>query len=100
MITAVKEKRKLEDRLKKDFTPTELDLGNLKVFLARHFGFCYGVENAVETAYQIIADITKDYDFPVTYDFPAGHIHDNRTLILGKKVRLDVNDKNTVLKFE
>lgn len=54
LITAVKEKRKLEDRLKKDFTPTELDLGNLKVFLARHFGFCYGVENAIEIAFRTV----------------------------------------------
>lgn len=54
LITAVKEKRKLEDRLKKDFTPTELDLGNLKIFLARHFGFCYGVENAIEIAFRTV----------------------------------------------
>lgn len=53
-----------------------------------------------KTAYQIIADITKDYDFPVVYNFPAGHIHDNRALILGKKVTLDVNYKNSILKFE
>ncbi len=40
--------------MKKDFTPTVLDLGNLKVILARHFGFCYGVENAIEIAFRAV----------------------------------------------
>jgi len=54
LITAVKNKRKQEDRMKKDFTPTLLDLGPLQIFLARHFGFCYGVENAIEIAFRTI----------------------------------------------
>jgi len=39
LISAIKEKRKEEDKLKKDTQPTLLDLGNLKIYLARHFGF-------------------------------------------------------------
>ncbi len=54
LISAIKEKRKEEDKLKKDTQPTLLDLGNLKIYLARHFGFCYGVENAIEIAYRTI----------------------------------------------
>ena len=54
LITAVKNKRRGEDKLKKDFTPTLLDLGNVQIFLARHFGFCYGVENAIEIAFRTI----------------------------------------------
>jgi len=42
------------DKLKKDFTPTLLDFGPLRVFLSRHFGFCYGVENAIEIAFKTI----------------------------------------------
>jgi len=53
-----------------------------------------------KTAHQIIADSTKEYDFPIVYDFPSGHIHNNNTLIFGKKVSLVVNDKNSTLKFE
>jgi len=52
-----------------------------------------------KTAYQIIADVTKKYDFPIVYNFPAGHIHDNNTLILGKIVSLEVNGNETILKF-
>jgi 4-hydroxy-3-methylbut-2-enyl diphosphate reductase len=54
LIGRIKEARRVQDKLKKDFTPTLLDFGPVEVLLSRHFGFCYGVENAVETAYQII----------------------------------------------
>ena len=54
LISAIKEKRKDEDKMKKDFTPTLLDLGDVKIYLARHFGFCYGVENAIEIAFRTI----------------------------------------------
>jgi len=54
LISAIKQKRKAADKLKKDFTPTHLSLGTLDVFLARHFGFCYGVENAIEIAFQTV----------------------------------------------
>ena len=56
LISAIKQQRKELDKLKKDFTPTLLDLGKLKIYLARHFGFCYGVENAIEIAYKTIEE--------------------------------------------
>lgn len=49
---------------------------------------------------EIIQDIVKDLNIPVSYNFPAGHIKDNRALILGKTVTFEVNDKETVLKFQ
>ena len=42
--------------MKKDFTPTPLDLGPVQIYLARHFGFCYGVENAIEIAFKTIEE--------------------------------------------
>lgn len=54
LISAIKQKRKADDKLKKDFSPTHLDLGNVEIFLARHFGFCYGVENAIEIAFKTV----------------------------------------------
>ena len=54
LIAAIKNKRRLEDKMKKDFTPTLLDFGALKIYLARHFGFCYGVENAIEIAFRTV----------------------------------------------
>ncbi len=56
LITAIKKKRKEQDKMKKDFTPTLLDLGPLQIYLARHFGFCYGVENAIEIAFRTVEE--------------------------------------------
>lgn len=63
VISAIKQKRKAADKLKKpalsadrDFSPTLLDFGALKIYLARHFGFCYGVENAIEIAFKTIEE--------------------------------------------
>lgn len=40
--------------MKKDFSPTLLDFGPLQIYLARHFGFCYGVENAIDIAFRTV----------------------------------------------
>jgi 4-hydroxy-3-methylbut-2-enyl diphosphate reductase len=56
LITAIKNKRKADDKLKKDFSPTCLDFGKLQILLARHFGFCYGVENAIEISFRTVEE--------------------------------------------
>jgi 4-hydroxy-3-methylbut-2-en-1-yl diphosphate reductase len=54
LIAAIKNRRKQQDKMKKDFSPTLLDFGPVRIYLARHFGFCYGVENAIEIAFRTI----------------------------------------------
>ena len=56
IISEIKLKRKSQDKMKRDFSPTVLDFGPVEFVIARHFGFCYGVENAIETIYKIIAE--------------------------------------------
>ncbi|RPD42545.1 4-hydroxy-3-methylbut-2-enyl diphosphate reductase [Chitinophaga barathri] len=56
LISAIKQQRKQQDRMKKDFSPTLLDFGPLRILLARHFGFCYGVENAIEIAFRTVEE--------------------------------------------
>jgi 4-hydroxy-3-methylbut-2-en-1-yl diphosphate reductase len=56
LITAIKKKRKETDKMKKDFTPALLDFGPVQIYLARHFGFCYGVENAIEIAFRTVEE--------------------------------------------
>jgi len=55
-IQKIKEVRKERDHYKKDFTPTVLNFGPTEIYLARHFGFCFGVENAIEIAYKTIEE--------------------------------------------
>jgi 4-hydroxy-3-methylbut-2-enyl diphosphate reductase len=56
LISAIKKARREADRMKKDFAPTLLDFGPVRVLLARHFGFCYGVENAIDIAFRTVAE--------------------------------------------
>ena len=44
--------------------------------------------------------IAKEYNIPIVFEFPAGHQKDNRTLILGKQVDFEVNDKEVILSFK
>ncbi len=54
MISVVKNARKATDPRKKDYSPSVLDFGPVSFLIARHFGFCYGVENAIEIAYKTL----------------------------------------------
>ena len=56
LISAIKNKRKQEDKLKKDFSPSFLNFGEVQIYLSRHFGFCYGVENAIEISFRTVKE--------------------------------------------
>jgi muramoyltetrapeptide carboxypeptidase len=43
-----------------------------------------------QTIEQIIMDVVEKYNFPVCFDFPAGHVPDNRSVILGRKLNLSI----------
>jgi muramoyltetrapeptide carboxypeptidase len=45
-----------------------------------------------QTVQEIILEVVKEYTYPLCFDFPAGHISDNRALILGRLFKLDVKD--------
>ena len=53
-----------------------------------------------KNALEIIQDVTKKYNIPVVYNFPAGHIPDNRALVFGRQVTLEVSEKESKLIFE
>jgi muramoyltetrapeptide carboxypeptidase len=53
-----------------------------------------------KNALQIIDDITKNYNIPVIYNFPAGHLADNRALIFGKQISLEANNLESKVIFE
>lgn len=52
-----------------------------------------------KTAEEIILDIVSEFDFPVVFNFPAGHLDDNRALILGRKVTLEVDEITSKITF-
>jgi 4-hydroxy-3-methylbut-2-enyl diphosphate reductase len=56
IIGEIKNRRKAADPRKQDFAPAAFSLGPLTFILPRHFGFCYGVENAIERSYKAIRE--------------------------------------------
>ena len=58
IISRIKKYRQLNDPRKKDFSPTVLEFPPLRFLVARHFGFCYGVENAIDIAYKTLEENT------------------------------------------
>lgn len=56
IISRVKAIRSEFDKRKKDFSPTRLNFGDIEFILARHFGFCFGVENAIEISYRALEE--------------------------------------------
>ncbi|MCB0795919.1 MAG: 4-hydroxy-3-methylbut-2-enyl diphosphate reductase [Flavobacteriales bacterium] len=56
LIGRLKAFRKAQDPRKQDLSPTLLDLGAIRFVLARHFGFCFGVENAIEISYRALEE--------------------------------------------
>lgn len=51
-------------------------------------------------ALEIIQDITKEYKIPICFNFPAGHLQDNRALVFGKEISMDVTATGTKIVFE
>ena len=53
-----------------------------------------------KTSYEIIYQFIENYNIPVCFEFPAGHIGDNRALVMGSEVTLDVKENIVLLNFE
>lgn len=51
-----------------------------------------------KTAEEVIREAVEEYDYPVCFGFPAGHINDNRALILGKQAKLTVGSSGATFK--
>lgn len=52
-----------------------------------------------KTAEEIVAEHCANYEYPVGFGFPAGHIKDNRAIIMGGTAKLEVHDTNSVLSY-
>ncbi len=52
-----------------------------------------------QTAEEIIFEVVKEYDYPVCFNFPAGHIANNQALIFGKTLILAVQKQHTTANY-
>lgn len=77
IISVVKQARREIDVRKRDLSPTLLDFGPVRFKIARHFGFCYGVENAIEIAYQALAENPDKRIFLLSEIIHNPHVNEN-----------------------
>ena len=84
LISRVKEARRLADPRKRDLSPSVLDFGPVRYKVARHFGFCYGVENAIEIAYRAVEEQPGKRIFLLSEMIHNPHVNDD---LLGHGVR-------------
>jgi 4-hydroxy-3-methylbut-2-en-1-yl diphosphate reductase len=98
LISAIKKRRKEQDKMKKDFAPTLLDFGSLQIYLARHFGFCYGVENAIEIAFRTIDENPRKRIFLLSEMIHNPQVNED---LISRGVQFLMDTKgNTVIPFE
>ena len=95
VISKVKEIRKITDPRKKDFTPTVLDFGPVRFYIARHFGFCYGVENAIEISYRAIEENPSKRIFLLSQMIHNADVN-NDLLGRGAKFLMDTSGKQII----
>lgn len=53
----------------------------------------------MRTVHQIIRDAVEEFDYPVLFNFPAGHVDDNRPLLMGANVELSVSRDAAAVNF-
>lgn len=95
IISRIKQARKLEDPKKKDFSPSILDFGPVQFLISRHFGFCYGVENAIETAFRAIEENSGKRVFLLSQMIHNPEV--NRNLLeMGVEFLMDTNGEQLI----
>ena len=74
-------------------------LEKLSGLIVGQFTDCDEDEQMKQTVYEIIAEAVSGYDYPVCFNFPAGHVDYNLPLIMGKEVNLQVSETEIVVKI-
>ena len=98
LISSIKKNRREADKQKKDFTPSILDFGVFEIYLARHFGFCYGVENAIEIAFKTVEENPGKRIFLLSEMIHNPFVNDDLTQ-RGVQFLMDTNG-NQLIPFE
>jgi len=74
-------------------------LAQLSGLILGQFSDCEEDPSMMQTLQEMISFTVEEYDFPVCFNFPAGHVDYNLPLIMGATIRLDVKQDEVLIKF-
>jgi muramoyltetrapeptide carboxypeptidase len=74
-------------------------LSQISGLVVGQFGECEEDPLMKQTMQEIIWEAVRDYDYPVCFNFPAGHVDYNLPLIMGESVSLDVKEDGVCIEF-
>lgn len=94
IISTIKKARKESDRYRKDLSPSSLNLGNIEIRIARHFGFCFGVENAIEIAYRALEENPDKRIFLLSEMIHNPHVNED---LISRGIRFLMRTDGTTL---
>ena len=65
-------------------------------------GFTKIQDNSIpfgKSAKEIILELVEPYNYPVAFDWPAGHIRKNHPLVFGRSARFEVTPQGVSLNY-
>lgn len=74
-------------------------LQNISCLIVGQFSDCEEDPSMKKSIYELIADLLSDYDYPVCFDFPVGHVKNNFPLICGKNTELQITSEKVTTNF-
>ena len=74
-------------------------LENLKGLVVGQFSDYEEDESMGKTVYELIKEAVEEYDYPVAFGFPAGHVEKNMPLMIGARAELSVKEDGVTLNF-
>lgn len=95
IISRIKSIRKEGDPRKDNNSPTVLDFGPVRFLIARHFGFCYGVENAVEISFRAVEENPGKRIFLLSQMIHNPEVN-NDLVSRGVRFLMDTNGKQVI----
>lgn len=73
-------------------------LSHISALIIGQFADCQEDPLMGSTIYESIRDIVKDYNYPLVFNFPVGHVKENYSLLHGAAVKLEVSENNVKMK--
>jgi muramoyltetrapeptide carboxypeptidase len=87
------------DRMMRNLKTGDI-LENLSGLIIGQFTEIEEDKSMLKTVYEIILDAVADYDYPVCFNFPAGHTDENLPLILGAEIELKISDESAIIEWK